>query len=143
MRAAGAVPVHVLSGFLGSGKTTLLNRLLAALPAPAAPTGLVDVSVTTEPYVGARALWRSEHLREIFVTFADPEAIGLSAVAGLLRPVGRREPHGLRVHLQPPAGAATVLRVPIAPGLIKPVGVRRHETLAVLARPFPCTTSRA
>ena len=63
----------------------------------------MDVSVTTEPYVGARALWRSENLREIFVTFADPEAIGLSAVAGLLRPVGRREPHGLRVELQPPA----------------------------------------
>ena len=91
---------------------------------------LVDVSVTTEPYVGARALWRSEHLHEIFVTFADPEAIGLSAVAGLLRPVGRREPHGLRVWLQPPDEADTVLRVPIAPGLIKPVGVRRHETLA-------------
>ena len=91
---------------------------------------LVDVSVTTEPYVGARALWRSEHLREVFVTFADPEAIGLSAVAGLLRPVGRREPHGLRVWLQPPAEADTVLRVPIAPGLIKPVGVRRYEKLA-------------
>ncbi|MDE0025352.1 MAG: NAD(+)/NADH kinase [Spirochaetaceae bacterium] len=91
---------------------------------------LVDVSVTTEPYVGARALWRSETLREIFVTFADPEAIGLSAVAGLLRPVGRREPHGLRVELQPPDEAATVLRAPIAPGLITPVGVRRYETLA-------------
>ena len=91
---------------------------------------LVDVSVTTEAYVGARALWRSEHLREIFVTFADPEAIGLSAVAGLLRPVGRRDPQGLRVWLQPPTSAGTVLRVPIAPGLIAPVGVRRYETLA-------------
>ena len=91
---------------------------------------LVDVSVTTEPYVGARALWRSEHLREIFVTFADPEAIGLSAVAGLLRPVGRQEPYGLRVRLQSPADAATVLRAPIAPGLIQPVGVQHYETLA-------------
>ena len=91
---------------------------------------LVDVSLTTEAYVGARALWRSGNLREIFVTFADPEAIGLSAVAGLLRPVGRGEPHGLRVWLQPPAEADTVLRAPIAPGLIEPVGVRRYETLA-------------
>ena len=80
--------------------------------------------------MGARALWRSEHLREIFVTFADPEAIGLSAVAGLLQPVGRREPFGLRVQLQSPAGAGIVLRVPIAPGLIKPIGVRHYETLA-------------
>ena len=91
---------------------------------------LVDVSLTNEPYAGARALWRSEQLREIFVTFADPETIGLSAVAGLLRPVGRREPIGLRVQLRPPAQAATVLRVPIAPGLIKPLGVRHYEALA-------------
>ena len=91
---------------------------------------LVDVCVTTESYAGARALWRSEHLREIFVTFADPEAIGLSAVAGLLHPVGRREPFGLRVQLQDPSAAGTVLRVPIAPGLIRPVGVRHHETVA-------------
>ena len=91
---------------------------------------LVDVSMTTEPYAGARALWRSDHLREVFVTFADPGAIGLSAVAGLLQPVGRREPFGLRVQLQSPATAGTVLRVPIAPGLIQPVGVRHYETLA-------------
>ena len=91
---------------------------------------LVDVCVTTESYAGARALWRSERLREVFVTFADPEAIGLSAVAGLLHPVGRREPFGLRVQLQNPSAAGTVLRVPIAPGLIRPVGVRHHEVLA-------------
>ena len=91
---------------------------------------IVDVAVTTEPFVGARALWRSEHLREIFVTFADPGVIGLSAIAGLLRPVSRREPFGLRVELQSPAAAGTVLRVPIAPGLIEPVGVRHYETLA-------------
>ena len=95
---------------------------------------LVDVSLTNEPYAGARALWRSEQLREIFVTFADPETIGLSAVAGLLQPVGRREPIGLRVQLRPPAEAATVLRVPIAPGLVKPIGVQRYETLAADAK---------
>ena len=82
---------------------------------------LVDVSVTTEPYAGARALWRSEHLREV---------IGLSAIAGLLRPVGRHEPLGARAQLQSPAVASIVLRVPLAPGLIRSVGVRHYDTLA-------------
>jgi hypothetical protein len=50
--------------------------------------------------------------------------------------VGRRDPHGLRVWLQPSREADTVLRVPIAPGLIEPVGVRRFETLAA-DRPTP------
>ena len=44
--------------------------------------------------------------------------------------MGRREPFGLRVQLQDPSAAETVLRVPIAPGLIRPVGVRHHEALA-------------
>jgi predicted polyphosphate/ATP-dependent NAD kinase len=83
---------------------------------------LVDVVLSSEPFVGARALWRTDHLHELFVTFADPEAIGMSAVAGLLRPVGRREPFGLRVTLDPTAAAPT-LRAPIAPGLIEPVAV--------------------
>ena len=91
---------------------------------------LVDVSVTTEPYAGARAVWRVEHLREIFVTFADPEVIGLSAVAGFLQPVSRLEPFGLRVQLKAPSAAETVLQVPIAPGLIEPIGIRHHERLA-------------
>ena len=48
--------------------------------------------------------------------------------------MGRREPFGLRVQLRPPAEAATVLRVPIAPGLVKPIGVQRYETLAADAK---------
>lgn len=91
---------------------------------------IVDASLTTERYVGARAVWRSDNFRELFVTFADPEAVGLSAIAGQLRPVGRHEPHGLHVHLQAPAAAARVVRVAIAPGLIEPVGVDGYQTLA-------------
>ena len=90
---------------------------------------IVDAAVTTERYVGARAIWRSENFRELFVTFADPEVVGLSAIAGLLRPVGRHEPFGLHVQLQAPAHAGTVMLVPIAPGLMKPVGIGDYETL--------------
>ena len=92
---------------------------------------IVDASVTTERYIGARALWRSEKFRELFVTYADPEAIGLSAIAGLLRPIGRHEPFGLHVRLQPPAIAKNTIRVPIAPGLITPVGVRDFRLFSV------------
>ena len=62
---------------------------------------LVDVAVVTERYIGARALWRTETFRELFVTFADPEVIGMSAIAGLLTPVTRLDPHGLHVRLAP------------------------------------------
>ena len=92
---------------------------------------IVDVAVTTERYIGARALWRSDNFRELFVTYADPEVIGLSAIAGLLKPVGRHEPFGLHVRMQSSDTAKTIIRVPIAPGLIRPVGVLDFEDFPV------------
>jgi predicted polyphosphate/ATP-dependent NAD kinase len=91
---------------------------------------LVDVAVVTEGYIGARALWRTETFRELFVAFGDPEVIGLSAIAGLLQPVSRREPGGLLVSLAPPEAAPLVLRAPIAPGYLREVGILGWRRLA-------------
>lgn len=101
---------------------------------------LVDVAVTTERYVGARALWRTDNFRELFVTFAAPEAIGMSAIAGLLDPVERDASQGLYVRLVPPQGAAQVLSAPIGPGLVSPVGVTAHRRLEA-DHPQPLATS--
>jgi len=90
---------------------------------------LVDVVVSTERYIGARALWRTENLRELFVTFSDPEVIGMSAIAGLLEPIGRNDSGGLHVSLAVPEQAITALQVPIAPGLIRTVGVQSWQKL--------------
>jgi predicted polyphosphate/ATP-dependent NAD kinase len=84
---------------------------------------LVDVAVNAERFVGARALWRPGGVSEIVVTSARPDAVGLSSIAGLLDPTGRDAPHGLHVRLAPPENASTVLTVPLAPGLVVPIGV--------------------
>ena len=85
---------------------------------------LVDVAVNSERFVGARALWRPRNISEIVVSSARPDAVGLSSIAGLLEPTGRDAPHGLHILLVPPKGAETVLTVPLAPGLVVPVGVQ-------------------
>lgn len=87
---------------------------------------LVDVALVTERYIGARALWRTENFRELYVTFADPEVIGMSAIAGLLEPVGRDESGGLMVRLSPDGDfrkGTTTLHAPIAPGMMARVGI--------------------
>jgi len=84
---------------------------------------LVDLCVCTDCWVGTRALWQPEQLRELFVTFASPSAIGLSAIAGYLHPVKRWAPYGLRLNLVPPGEGMFTVSVPIAPGLVKNVGV--------------------
>lgn len=90
---------------------------------------LVDVAVVTERYVGARALWRTETFRELFVTFADPEVIGMSAIAGLLEPVTRLDGHGLHVRLAPEDEAKILLDTPIAPGYMRVIGVRDRQRM--------------
>jgi predicted polyphosphate/ATP-dependent NAD kinase len=86
-------------------------------------SALVDVAVTTEPWVGARALWRAEALSEALVSFASPSAVGLSAVAAALWPLPRAARYGLHLRLAPPERAPTVVTVPLAPGLVSKVGV--------------------
>lgn len=84
---------------------------------------LVDVCASTSRHVGARALWDPAGLTELFCTFAEPDAIGLSSVAGLLAPSPRTTPDGVAVRLAPPERARMVVNAPIAPGLVRPVGV--------------------
>ena len=91
---------------------------------------IVDAVISTDRYVGARALWKAESLAAAYLTFADPQAIGLSAIGGLLQPVSRRDPHGLAVHLaREPRTHHRTLRAPIAPGMIADVGIDRWEAM--------------
>lgn len=84
---------------------------------------LVDVALNSERFVGARALWRPRNISEVVVAFARPDSVGLSSIAGLLDPTSRDAPHGLHVRLARPEDAETVLTVPLAPGLVVPIGV--------------------
>jgi hypothetical protein len=81
--------------------------------------------------VGARALWRTENFRELFVTFADPEVIGMSAIAGLLQPVSRLETRGLHVRIAPHEDAKIVINTPIGPGYIRSIGIRSYEYMPI------------
>jgi predicted polyphosphate/ATP-dependent NAD kinase len=84
---------------------------------------LVDVCVNTLSVLGSRALWKADSLRELYCTFAEPHAIGLTSIAGRLRPTGRYEPRGVAVRLDDPSVATHSVLAPIAPGLLESVGV--------------------
>ncbi|HTN97599.1 MAG TPA: NAD(+)/NADH kinase [Nordella sp.] len=106
------------------------KKLVVRINDQAAEIALVDVALVTDRVVGARALWKPETFRELFVTFAEPEVIGMSAIAGLLEPVKRSEPGGLHVLLAPVEEAQLALTVPIAPGYMRPIGIARWQRLS-------------
>ncbi len=84
---------------------------------------LVDICLTSVCWVGTKAIWLVECLKELFVTFAESDAVGLSSIAGLVRPVSRCSPYGLRLKLVPPGEGMMTVTAPIAPGLMAPVGI--------------------
>ncbi|HXF47033.1 MAG TPA: NAD(+)/NADH kinase [Burkholderiaceae bacterium] len=92
---------------------------------------IVDAVISAERCVGARALWKPDSLRAAYLAFADPQCIGLSALGGLLHPVGRRQRGGLAIDIAPdPHAAAVTLHAPIAPGMVRPVPIAGWRPLA-------------
>jgi len=126
------------SGRLSAEQALVPNKVLevAINDGERRDIALVDAVISSERCIGARALWKTENLRALYVTYADPEAIGMSAIAGLLHPVGRREPGGCAVELtEEPARQRVLLQAPIAPGMVRPVGIAAWRPM-VADRPF-------
>lgn len=114
------------------------NKLLEVAVNPGQDDGrrdiaLVDVAIARERYIGAKALWKTDSLAALYLSFAEPEAIGLSAIGGMLDPVDRREAGGLHIELEAAAGADDApvlhLRAPIAPGLLQAIPIHDWERL--------------
>ena len=120
--AAGLVATGALPQDQAARRNKVLRVTVNGAPRDIA---LVDVCVSDETWTGAKALWRADSLDQLFVTFAEADAIGLSSVAGLVRPISRDEPTGVAVDLAAAPGAARTVSAPLAPGLMAEIGVER------------------
>jgi predicted polyphosphate/ATP-dependent NAD kinase len=118
--AAGLVATGAVPRELGTVRNKLLRVRMNGHPCDLA---LVDACASSDHWTGAKALWKPEDLTELFVTTARADAIGLSAIAGLTFPIERTAPRGVRLKLCAAGGGIMTVRVPIAPGLIAPVGI--------------------
>lgn len=91
---------------------------------------LVDVALSAERFLGARALWRPGALRELVAAVCDPAAVGLAAIAGALAPSPRGSGRGAHVTFAAdPGPSALRLRVALAPGLLATVAVEGYREL--------------
>lgn len=126
---AGLAGGLVATGAVRFEEGTRLAGALEVTAGQRVELALVDVCVSDAPHIGSRALWNPESLKELYCVFAEPDAIGLSSVAGQLCPSPREAPGGVALRLAPPARARWVVRAPIAPGLVVPVGVREWRPL--------------
>jgi len=90
---------------------------------------LIDAVITEERFIGSRALWEPETIKEIFVTVAKPDSIGMSAIAGSIYPISEDEQKGLYVWLGNNGNVET--NAAIAPGLIQNIKIEGYSEIGL------------
>ncbi|MEI7555545.1 NAD(+)/NADH kinase [Candidatus Chlorohelix sp.] len=84
---------------------------------------LIDLALTIDSFIGARAVWDSVNLRELLLTRAQPWSIGLSAIGGAIHPVFTTDTFGLHISI----GPGKEVLAPITPGIFSKVSVSRVQ----------------
>lgn len=151
-RECGDIPIVPISTGTNNVFPTMLEGTIAGLAAGVVATGaadtnaatskysrlevyfddefrdmaLVDLAVSTERFVGARAIWDMSTVEQIFLTRAEPTSIGLSAVGAQLRVTAPEEQIGLHIRLG--TGGRRV-GAPVAPGMISDVDILDWTTI--------------
>ena len=115
----GMASALVATGRVSGAEALRTNKRLRISGAQVAEIALVDACVSRQLSIGARAVWQGSDICDLFTTFAESNAIGLSSIAGLAHPVSRSDPFGVHVQM----GPGRTLRAPILPGALEAVSI--------------------
>ena len=130
---AGLAAGVVARGIVSPDEATLRHtRLEVYVDGEFKDIALVDLAVSRERYVGARAIWDMTTLSELFLTRAEPTSIGLSAIGAQLKRIAPDEDAGLHIRLGD--GGATT-RAPVAPGLVQDIAVSEWRVIDSESQP--------
>jgi predicted polyphosphate/ATP-dependent NAD kinase len=96
------------------------KQLLVYVNGQQVDQALVEVTLVATSFLGARAVWQTESLRQVFATRAQAAQIGLSSIIGVVHPVDPDYAGGASVSV---LSDGRKVMAPIAPGLLAPVGI--------------------
>ena len=117
--AAGAIAAGTVSAEAVSERCKRIDVAVDGVPRDLA---LIDAAVLDGIFVGSRAVWDLSKVREAVMTRSAPDAIGLSAIGGMVETVRSEDEAGLHIVLaQEGDPVERRLRAAIAPGLIEEV----------------------
>ncbi len=90
---------------------------------------LVDAATTVHQFIGSRAVWKPEFIREVVSCLCAPYNIGLSSLPGVYRTITHEIDEGMYIRISP-TGKEKV-SVPIAPGLFRSFNIGEHRLLKI------------
>lgn len=132
----GLVAGLAAGAFLKSGKlkkklTWRSKRLSVEHEGEPVNDALIDVAVSDNPEIGTKAIWEPESLAELVLSQGLPTSIGLSAIGGMLEPIGPREEGGLHIRMQKQEKGNHSIIAGILPGVMAEVEVNKFNRLQI------------
>ncbi len=125
---AGAALGLIASGKVPLEEVTVATKLIdITIEGEEPDIALIDAVVTGEAFVGARALLEGDELKAAVLTRADPAAVGITAIGGLVQPLAETQPGGLLLRM---GKGSRFVNAPIAPGLYQQVKVESWTSVA-------------
>jgi len=126
---AGLVAGMVAKKIVDTEKSTIRTKKLhITRNSEPLDIALVDVVVTDDLFVGARALWDISKVRQVVATRGEPSNIGMSSILGMFLPIRVDDPFGISLKI---GKGRLKVKAPIAPGLIEEVEVGAFRKLEI------------
>jgi len=127
---AGMAAGLVATGNAGPNAMHRAPHLAVLIGGEEKESALVDVVLSTVPFVGSRAIWDLSTVSEVVLSRVAPATIGLSALGGALLNGTTKGVEQSGMHIMLGSGGPQVL-VALAPGLIEWVAVSAYQRLAI------------
>ena len=125
---AGAAAGLIASGRVALGDVARRAKAIhVAIDGERDDIALIDAVLSAERFIGARALLEADLLKLALLTRADPGAVGMTAIGGLLDPLADDVDAALALTL---GRGRDAVRAPIAPGLYADVRVAEARRVA-------------
>lgn len=90
---------------------------------------LIDAVLLENDSLGNLAPFASDKIRTIVLARAEPAAVGISPIGGLLHPCGADDEFGVTVNFCTHLQGGRLLRAPFSPGLIRTIHVADSRTV--------------
>ncbi len=128
---AGAAAGLVASGRLPVAEVATRAKLLRARYADGAESlGVIDGVLVADDHPGSFMPFDPEKIRQVVLSRAEPGAVGMSPIGGLLEPASAADDFGVAVECTA-RGEGRPLLVPVSPGLYRTAWVRSARRIAL------------
>jgi predicted polyphosphate/ATP-dependent NAD kinase len=121
------------AGLIATGKisckegTFTSTRLEVVVEGQLADIAIVDALVCDDIFIGSRAVWKIDKIRQVFLNRSSPASIGFSSIGGMLRSIAPDDPFSMVLEL---GKNGQLVTAPIAPGVVEIVSVENVQLMA-------------